>query len=169
VLRDVAWAVREARRLGAPLPSPFMEAIVGGARGLLAAELERGPVSPSQEIARLRAPLDAGVAAGVRTEEWSSLRPSLDRRLALLVSWVLKGDFGDLLEPLADLLRVACEALGDAALNRTRRALATLDPSRAQRPAVLKVGRAVRLSRDVWTPLDIPARRLEEAAFDDLA
>jgi hypothetical protein len=165
----VAWAVREARRLGAPLPSPFMEAIVGGARGLLAAELERGPISPAEEIPRLRAPLDAGLAAGVRPEEWSGLRPALDRRLALLVSWVLQGDFGDLVEPLAELLQVACEALGDEALNRTRRALATRDPSRVDRSALLRIGRAVRLSRDVWTPLDIPARRLEEATLDDLA
>lgn len=168
-LRQVAWAVREARRIGAPLPSPFMEAIVGGARGLLAAELDRGPVSPAQEIARLQVPIEAGLEAGVRPEEWAALRPALDRRLALLVSWVLRGDFSDEVTELTRLVSTASGALGHWQLNRTRRSLATLEVGKARRPQLLAVGRAAGLARDVWTPLDTPARRVEEAALDDLA
>lgn len=170
VLRRISWAAKQARELGAYLPSPFPEAIQGGARALLLDRLTRQPANTGEEIEALREGLEAAEGAGLTSPELADLRPRLDRRLALLTETVLLRDREDRVEILCRLLRLARDRTGEEVLARSRRVLGSR-PYPMDRSLVVRIATAAGMAPDALTPVDIPVlvARDPRARFDDLA
>ena len=172
-LEELAWIVRRSRKLGVPLPSPFPEAIAGGARALLSALLREQTGEPAARVRRLRDALAAARAAGLTPEELADLRPLLDRHLAHLVWLALlarpAGRAGEAppVAELAEALTAAREATGEAVLNRTRRFLAARPPGVAISDLVA-LAEAAGMSADALKPVDTPVRPYDGDRHDTL-
>jgi hypothetical protein len=173
-LEQLAWIVRRSRELGAPLPSPFPEAVAGGARALLEALLREQAGEPAVLVRRLRDALAAARAAGLTPEELADLRPLLDRHLAHLARLVLlprPGARGREPRPIAELaeaLAAARAATGEAVLNRTRRLLAARPPGIPMTDLVA-LAEAAGMSADALKPVDTPVRAYDGDRHDTLA
>ncbi len=163
----VAWLGREARALGAPLPSPFPEALRGGARALVRELLDRPPTSADTRLVRLRDALEAAEAAGLGPRDLEDLRPLLDRELAFLARWFLAGRKPLDADAFAGVLALACRLVGDRVLGRVRRWLVA-GPEEIPREQLVRLAGAAGLARDALAPADIPVRVPGEADdFDD--
>ncbi len=173
-LEELAWIVRRSRELGAPLPSPFPEAVAGGARALLEALLREQTGEPALLVRRLRDALAAARAAGLTPEELADLRPLLDRHLAHLARLALlsrPGARGRGPRPVAELaeaLAAARAATGEAVLNRTRRLLAARPPGIPMTDLVA-LAEAAGMSADALKPVDTPVRAYDGDRHDTLA
>ncbi len=171
-VRQLAWATREAQELGERLPSPFPEAIAGGARALLSGCLAAPPHKTRDELRDLSLALEALEATGIQREKIEDLRPPLASRLARLAEWVLlRGDEDDT-AALGALLPLAAERLGDAVLARVRRTLVAHDDPGLSAPRE-RLAEAAGLSPDALRPLEKRARtqrnRSGEEDLDALA
>ncbi|MCU0224074.1 MAG: DUF3536 domain-containing protein [Acidobacteria bacterium] len=173
-LEELAWIVRRSRELGAPLPSPFPEAVAGGARALLEALLREQTGEPALLVRRLRDALAAARAAGLTSDELADLRPLLDRHLAHLARLALlprPGARGREPRPIAELaeaLAAASAATGEAVLNRTRRLLAARPPGIPMTDLVA-LAEAAGMSADALKPVDTPVRAYDGDRHDTLA
>ena len=173
-LEQLAWIVRRSRELGVPLPSPFPEAIAGGARALLGELLREQSGEPAVRVRRLRDALAAACGAGLTPEELADLRPLLDRHLAHLARLTLltrAGGRGREAHPVAELaeaLTAAREATGEAVLNRTRRFLAAR-PSGVPMTDLVALAEAAGMSADALKPVDTPVRPYDGDRHDTLA
>jgi hypothetical protein len=172
-LEQLAWIVRRSRELGVPLPSPFPEAIAGGARALLGALLREQTGDPVTRVRQLRDALAAARGAGLTPEELADLRPLLDRHLAHLARLALVarpagGARGA--RPVAELgeaLTAAREATGEAVLNRTRRFLAAR-PAGVPLHDLVALAEAAGMSADALKPVDTPVRPYDGDRHDSL-
>ncbi|MDQ7086454.1 MAG: DUF3536 domain-containing protein [Acidobacteriota bacterium] len=164
VLRQVGWVARDARSLTAPLPPPMAEAISGGARALLTARLGSACRPLAEEIEALTEALTAAHGAGLEAGDLVALRPALDLRLAHLTHATLLRRREDVYEPLAKLIGLAGDTVGDDVLASTRRTVASgaWDDCR---PAALRLAAAAGMEPEALTPADTPVRPITE---DDL-
>jgi alpha-amylase/alpha-mannosidase (GH57 family) len=173
-LEELAWIVRRSRELSAPLPSPFPEAVAGGARALLEALLREQTGEPARRVRRLRDALAAARAAGLTPDELADLRPLLDRHLANLARlalWARPGGPREAPRPvteLAEALVAAREATGEAVLNRTRRLLAARPPG-VPMSDLVTLAEAAGMSADALKPVDTPVRPYNGDRHDTLA
>jgi len=150
----LAWFGREARALGATLPSPFPEALRGGARALLQDLLQRQPRDPKDGLRLLAGALAAARSTGLAPADLGDLRPDLERLLAHYAGWTLAAA-PEALPSLAAAIEAARLAAGEAVLSRTRRFLVerqNLFPA-DELPALLG---AAGLARDALAPQEAP-------------
>jgi hypothetical protein len=172
-LEELAWIVRRSRELGVPLPSPFPEAIAGGARALLGALLREQTGDPAARVRQLRDALAAARGAGLTPGELADLRPLLDRhlahlaRLALLARPAGAARGAHPVAELAQTLVAAREATGEAVLNRTRRLLAAR-PAGVPLTELVALAEAAGMSADALKPVDTPVRPYDGDRHDSL-
>jgi len=172
-LEELAWIVRRSRELGVPLPSPFPEAIAGGARALLGSLLREQTGEPGARVRQLRDALAAARGAGLTPEELADLRPLLDRHLAHLSRLALLARPGGRdrearpVAELAEALIAAREATGEAVLNRTRRFLAAR-PAGVPLSDLVALAEAAGMSADALKPVDTPVRPYDGDRHDSL-
>jgi hypothetical protein len=167
LLVRLAWIGREARELGAPLPSPVPEALRGGGRALVQNLLAQPPLSPRRAVRALYEALTAARATGLARDDLADLRQELDQRLTYYAGWALSAGGPDAVSELAETVDATRRAAGDAALSRLRRFLVDLpaDAPKDRLPALLA---AAGLAPDALIPLDEPVRPSGEDTRDAL-
>ncbi len=167
LLLALAWIGLEARQTGAPLPSPFPEALRGGGRALVQDMVARPARSPRDGARALAGALRAARSAGLLPEEIADLRPAIDRLLASYASWIESaGENGEALEDLVGAVDAARLAAGEQVLSRLRRFVVDRYAN-AYEPRLAPLLRATGLAPDALVPLDTPVRAVSDDKTKD--
>jgi alpha-amylase/alpha-mannosidase (GH57 family) len=165
VLARLAWIGAEAQALGTPLPSPFPEALRGGARSLLVRGLETRADAPLAALDELVRGLTAARGGGLSADELLDLRPAVSRRLADLLRGLRYPLTAEHRARAAAVVEAAREMMEEPVLLHVRRWLVS-GPAGASDDDLRVLAQAARMTQDALEPVDTPVRPVGEDRHD---